>query len=355
MKKTLVISLMSALVMGLLPLSGATGAPPGRVTLSSSTAPAMMPGQTGWMALTWLAGPDALTEFSVTVTAPAGYQVTYPEGRTDTSLWDNDSLAPNEMDYTAFKIAVPENAPTTPVALTATVSYSYQQNKNQVRVKDQIYSLSMPIVAPGATAFDQVTTSLGELPADARSWVEMSYRGNAPSYDFKMSAPTPGPATVAYPADGAYTMLFRDPVLDVGETDHVAFVVDTTGMAPGTYSLGTSVAHRVAMAPRTAAGTVTFDVAGTQTLLSAQRAVPGGRHKRTGSKGLARFSVLEAYRLCAFEDSSYSSLEQLVADQGERVAAAGRTMSAYNVWRAKLSKSPLRRQRVFQHYTAICG
>jgi hypothetical protein len=106
----------------------------------------------------------------VTVKAPTGWGVTYPDNRvTDTSLWDNDTLSAAEVDFTAFRLTVPENT-TAPSSHTVEVyvSYSYLKNGRKERVANKRFTVAVPVVAPASSAFTQETTSLGEFARTAR-------------------------------------------------------------------------------------------------------------------------------------------------------------------------------------------
>ncbi|MGH2788469.1 MAG: NEW3 domain-containing protein [Actinomycetota bacterium] len=361
MKRLVATLAMCLLGLGLMPTVASAAKGKGDVYLINPAGLPMVPGQSGWNGAIWKAGDDDLTEFSVTVTPPSGWSVVYPENRgSDTSLYDNDTLSAGEYDFTAFRLSVPENTTLGSYPVDLYVSYSYLKNGKKEKVVSKRFTLSVSVVAPRDPAFDQLTTSLGQLAADSQSWVDVSYRGRATAFDFKLSVTDAGGASVTYPNDGSFTSLNGDSVLEVGETDRASFRVDTTGMTPGMYTMKTSVSHRVATQPRSAAGTLTFEViagapAPSRPAAGAQIDMQSDSSTRGRARSGATLVEVEARRLCDVAKTTFFSTDALDAQLAQRVTDAGHSLERYEAWRARLSDRPMGMAKVASMYGRMCG
>ena len=354
MKRLITGLVACVLAVGLVPSVASAAKGKGDVFQVNPEGVPMVPGQSGWTGVIWRAGDDDLTGFSATVEAPAGWGVTYPENRsTDTSLWDNDTLSADEVDFTAFRLTVPENT-TAPSSHSVEVSlnYSYLKNGKHEKVVNKRFTLAVPVVAPSDPAFNQLTTSLGQFSPDSQTWVDMSNEGRATAFDFRLTVTDPAGATITYPNDGTSTSLNGDSVLEVGETDRASFRLDTSGLVPGTYTMNTNVSHRVATQTRNTPGTVSFEV------------VPGSpAPARAGSNGAARVASsshaslveVEARRLCDVAKMSFYSPSAMGNQLAQRVTDAGHSLETYEAWRDRLSKRPVRRAKVYRMYRSLCG
>jgi hypothetical protein len=360
--KRLISALVACLLgLGLMPSIASAARDKGDVYMIDPAGVAMVPGQSGWTGVVWKAGDDDLTEFSVTVSAPSGWGVTYPENRvTDTSLWDNDTLSAGEVDFTAFRLAVPENttAPSTH-SVEVYVSYSYLKNGRKEKVANKRYTLTVPVVAPANPAITQETTSLGEFAADSQTWVDVLYRGRATAFDFQLTVTDPAGAAIIYPGDGTFSSLNGDSVLEVDETDRASFMLDTTGLALGTYAMQTNVSYRVATQAGNLAGIVTFEVVAptpaTGTARVASKASADGSDSTRAAHTGQSLVEVEARRLCDVSKMTFPSADAMAAQLARRVTDAGYSMETYDAWRARLSKRPLRRAKVYSLYRSMCG
>jgi hypothetical protein len=79
---------------------------------------------------------------------------------------------------------------------------------------------------------------------------------------FDLVVADPAGLTVSYPSAGTSASLYFNDVLEDGETDFVAIHVDTTGVAPGTYSLGVKVSYTMAGRTKSFDGTLALTVTG---------------------------------------------------------------------------------------------
>ncbi len=78
------------------------------VAPTATTTAALSPGQSAWLALGW-SSDRTVTDWSTTVSAPAGVTVTYPStrGGRDTSLFASGTLVGGTKDFVAFRLSVP--------------------------------------------------------------------------------------------------------------------------------------------------------------------------------------------------------------------------------------------------------
>jgi hypothetical protein len=186
--------------------------------------------------------------------------------------------------------------------------------------------------------------------------VDVFYKGHATAFDFRLTVSDAAGAAISYPGDGTFSSLNGDSILDVDETDRASFMLDTTGLAPGTYGMQTNVSHRVATQAGNITGIVTFDV---------DAAVPAPGAARAASRAAVDASdaalsgqslvEVEARRLCDVSKMTFFSSDAMAARLARRVTDAGYSMETYNAWRARLSRRPLRRAKVYSLYRSMCG
>ncbi|SDF53755.1 hypothetical protein SAMN05660485_03573 [Blastococcus fimeti] len=239
--------------------------------LTTQTA-AVVPGQTAWLSIVWT-GDQTVTNWSTTVSAPAGVTVSYPttRGGADTSLYGSETLVGSTRDFTAFKVQVPHTQrssfPLTVVsAYTSTCGDNGQckevgsGNDDKARDFSTTVTVTVPVVPATGPDFTQGTTDL-TVPAGSNAFVQLAFSaGQADLADFTVRAGRlPAGLVVGYPGDAAVSRPAMGPALIGRSTDQVALRLDTTGMTRGTYTLPLVIAYTSA-APRTASGTVTLVV-----------------------------------------------------------------------------------------------
>ena len=95
------------------------------------------------------------------------------------------------------------------------------------------------------------------------AWLGVEWTGIAPVLDdVTMTVTAPAGAVITYPAEGSSTSLHYDSVLEDGETDIARFLVDASGLEPGTHSIDVVVVYTKAGQSLKAAGTAVFEVTG---------------------------------------------------------------------------------------------
>jgi hypothetical protein len=208
------------------------------LTPVTTTTPTMHPGQTAWVSVAWAAKSN-VSNVAVTVTAPAGYTVSYPSDRAFTSLYGSASLAGGTQDFTAFRLSIPYTASgTASLTLHATWDMGLGKKDNDTTGRrTQDYTVAVPLVAYTGTPLTMTTTSL-TVSKSTPSWVKVAFTGGAPSLrDVRVSATGPAGLVVTYPSDGTSSGLNDGSTLLGGASDYTSFRLDAQGLAPGTYPL----------------------------------------------------------------------------------------------------------------------
>lgn len=219
---------------------------------------AVVAGDTAWIAIDWLARDGDAENFQVTVTKiDDGVEFSYPTNTgTYTSLWADDLLSENELDFTAIKLSVPYDA-RRHLNMQVTATYVSDGKPQQKRVE-----ILVPIVTHTGADLEQVTSDLGSLEMATSTWVDVQYAGFAPLLeDFAVTVTDPAGLTVVYPADGTSTSLVHDATLEDHETDLVRFRIDTSALDEGTHTLQIEANYTKGGVAGTLAGTVTVTVA----------------------------------------------------------------------------------------------
>ena len=239
--------------------------------LTTETA-AVVPGQSAWLSVVW-AADQTVTNWSTTVSAPAGVTVTYPttRGGSDTSLYGSATLVGDTRDFTAFRLQVPYTQTTSfPITLLSTYTGTCGDNGqckevgggNDDKVRDHSLSVTVtvPVVPAAGPAFTQDTTTVS-IPAGSNTFQSLSFTGGqADLADFGVRlGALPAGLKVDYPGDARLSRPAGGSALIGRTTDEVAVRFDATGLRPGTYVLPLVVGY-VAAAPGTASGTVTLVV-----------------------------------------------------------------------------------------------
>jgi hypothetical protein len=233
---------------------------------------AVVPGQSAWLSIVWTAD-QTVTNWSTTVTAPAGVGVSYPttRGGADTSLYGSETLVGSTRDFTALKLQVPYTQ-TTSFPLTVVSTYTTTcgdngqckevggGNDDKARDFSTTTTVTVPVVAATGPDVTQGTTTL-TVPAGSNDFAQLAFTaGQADLADFTVRAGRlPAGLAVAYPGDDTVTRPSRGAALIGRSTDQVAVRLDTSGMVRGTYTVPLVLSYTAA-SPRTASGTVTLVV-----------------------------------------------------------------------------------------------
>ncbi|SOE00187.1 hypothetical protein [Blastococcus haudaquaticus] len=269
----LVVALAAALAAPLLGTSPAAADVDrtGVRAVTTQTA-AVVPGQTAWLSVVWTSD-QTVTNWSTTVSAPAGVTVSYPttRGGADTSLYGSESLVGSTRDFTAFKLQVPYTQRTSfPLTVVSTYTSTCGDNGqckevgggNDDKARDfsTTVTVTVPVVPATGPDFIQDTTSL-TVPASSDAFAQLAFSaGQADLADFTVRAGRlPAGLVVGYPGDAPASRPAGGAALIGRSTDQVALRLDTTGMARGTYTLPLVISYTAAT-PRTASGTVTLVV-----------------------------------------------------------------------------------------------
>lgn len=236
-----------ALVVGLAAPADAKPVFGDEIERVTATAPVMHPGQTAWLSMVWEAS-DTVDEFAVTVRAPEGFAVAYPDGGTDTSLFGSASLAKRTQDFTAFRLSVPYGA-TGPVELEVHATWVRRGNNgngggNGAGTPGSLATtLSVPLEPYTGPALAATPGPLA-VRQDAPGWVELPFVGGAPRLDgVQVTVAGPPELVVTYPGEGTFAGLSQEPSLLGGAADHAAVHLDASALEPGTHPLTVTVAY----------------------------------------------------------------------------------------------------------------
>ena len=244
--------------------------------VTTSTA-ALAPGESSWLSVAWTTRAT-VTDWSTTVTAPAGVTVTYPttRGGADTSLYGSATLAGGTRDFTAFKLSVPYTQRT---SFTVTVTSTYMGCTGLLTCVDTLLTgdrslwaafgikantlsttVTVPVLPAVGAPFTQNTTQVA-VAAGSDAFSTISYTGGQTDLaGFTVKAGVlPAGLRVGYPADGSASTLNGGSTLRGRATDYVALRFGTTGVAPGTYVVPLTISYTAA-APVTTVGAVTLVV-----------------------------------------------------------------------------------------------
>ena len=235
----------------------------------TTTTAALAPGQSAWVSVVWTSD-QTVTDWSTTVTAPAGVTVSYPttRGGADTSLYGSATLVGTTRDFTAFRLAVPYGQVASfPVTVTSTYALCGDngQCKNQGlgndgRTGTTVATVTVPVQAATGAPFTQDTTSI-TVAAGTSDFQQVQFTGGQTDLaDFRVQVGAlPTGLTVGYPGDRSASALAGGSSLRGGSTDHVGIRFVTTGLAPGRYAVPLTISYRAAAAVVTT-GTVSLVV-----------------------------------------------------------------------------------------------
>lgn len=150
------------------------------VAPTATTTAALSPGRSAWLALGWTSD-RTVTDWSTTVSAPAGVTVTYPStrGGRDTSLFASGTLVGGTKDFVAFRLSVPYTQ-TRSFTLSVTSTYRWAPSGSETpkdsptdhdngRGNDrEAERTSSPTATPAATPTPtRSTPSATETPKDS--------------------------------------------------------------------------------------------------------------------------------------------------------------------------------------------
>jgi hypothetical protein len=273
-RATAAVVLLSAVLAGPLLGSSSAGADVDKTgvrALTTQTA-AVVPGQSAWLSVVW-AADRTVTNWSTTVSAPAGVTVTYPttRGGSDTSLYGSATLVGQTRDFTAFKLQVPYTQTASfPITLLSTYTGTCGDNGqckevgggNDDKVRDHSLSVTVtvPVVPAAGPAFVQDTTTVSIAPGgnDFRTLAFTGGQADLGVFTVRAGA-LPAGLQVAYPGDAAVSRPAQGSTLVGRTTDEVALRFDATALAAGTYVVPLVIGYTAA-APVTASGSVTLVV-----------------------------------------------------------------------------------------------
>jgi hypothetical protein len=237
-------------------------------TVNPSTAP-LAPGQSAWVAVVWTAD-RTVTNWSTTVTAPAGVTVSYPttRGGSDTSLFGSATLVGGTRDFTAVELAVPYSRRGS-FSVTMTSTYTPcgdngqckdQGGGNDNRTSTTSATVLVPVLPASGVPFTQQTTTV-TLAAGTSSFQQIAFTGGQTDLaDFTVRAGAlPAGLQVAYPGDRTASTLNGGRTLRGRSTDYVGVRFVATDLRPGTYTVPLTISYTAAV-PVTTAGTVTLVV-----------------------------------------------------------------------------------------------
>lgn len=229
------LAALAALVVFALCGAAVAAQPADDITLVTTTLPELNPGQTGWVSTLWRGASEDATSFKLTVVQPIphGISVSYPENTGSfSSLYKESTLLTGDTDYSSLKVQVGDSV-LGDQQIKLDVEYQLAGKKQKQKV-----DVTLPVVQASGPTVEQVTTTVGPIPAGSAQYVDVSYKANKPGVtDAQLKATPPAGATVSYPNDGSFSGLAGDSTLSVGETDHASFRIDTGTLAPGSYEV----------------------------------------------------------------------------------------------------------------------
>ncbi len=220
---------------------------------------AVVAGDTAWITIDWLARDGDAENFQVVVNKiDSGIGFSYPENTGSyTSLWADDLLSENELDFTAIKLEVPYDARR---HLNLQVVASYLADG---RPQEKRFEILVPIVTFSGEDLQQVTSDLGTIEPVAGQWVDVQYAGFAPLLeDFAVTVTDSAGLAIVYPAYGTSTSLVHDATLEDNETDLVRFRIDADELSTGAHTLQIEATYTKGGVSGSLPGTITVTIGG---------------------------------------------------------------------------------------------
>ena len=199
--------------------------------------PAILKGDTVWITALWTATGGSLENLSVTAT---GADVSYPANTAEyTSLMQDASLSEGEIDFTAIKIAIPNDGKDTFLTLKADWTWNGKKY-NKILADGKVTGeakLDVPTVEFTGDDVSHVDPGPVSVSQGGSGWIDITFAGNAPSVeDFQVTIDGPDSIGVEYPQT-THTSLVHDNNLEDGETDVARVYVDFSPLAPGDYQI----------------------------------------------------------------------------------------------------------------------
>ncbi|GGK34828.1 hypothetical protein GCM10010124_29360 [Pilimelia terevasa] len=209
----------------------------------------MLPGQQGWVSAMWTTDGDVC---DIRITASGGsVGVDYPTNTdTYTSLYINSALADGNLDYSAFRFDIPDNAL---LAQLLTVKVSWRQMKsNSFKRTDDLRTkvftcagtarsdtalVTIPVSLALGAGVTQKTTALS-VARGTPGWIKIAYAGTRPGMNnFRVALTPPANLTVTYPNGAGSAGLNANSALLVGTEDFAAVYLDASKLNAGTYKV----------------------------------------------------------------------------------------------------------------------
>jgi len=192
--------------------------------VNDSYTAALAPGQSGWLSVVWTSD-NTVTDWSTTVTAPAGITVAYPatRGGRDTSLYGSSTLVGTTRDFTAFKLAVPYTV-TSDFTVTLTTTYVYDQgNGGSGQNLTTSATVTVPVRPASGPAFTQYTSTIPVKAGSDRFQQIWFLGGTTDLADFTVALGSlPAGLQVGYPSDKTSSALSGGTTLiNIGRTTNV--------------------------------------------------------------------------------------------------------------------------------------
>lgn len=207
----------------------------GELVLLTDTVPVVDAGDSVWIALKWTTTDVPVKDVRVTVKGD-DLEVAYPENTGEYSApWNGPNLAEGEVDYTAFRLEVPDDVDAFAFDVRATYVVEGKERKDRWTVK---------VPVQGYEGEDVILENPEMVLPEGAGWVELRFTGVAPSLRrFQVMIPDPAKAYLEYP-QGDFASLERDNRLSRGETDVARFYLDTSYLGSGEHELEISAIYR---------------------------------------------------------------------------------------------------------------
>jgi hypothetical protein len=230
---------LAALVLFALCGVAVAAKPPDDITLVTTTLPELNPGQTAWVSTLWRGTSVDATSFELTADPPKGITVSYPENTGSfSSLYKQSTLLAGDTDYVSIEVQVGDTVLGNQ-QIRLNVEYQAAGKKQKLKV-----DVTLPVVEASGPTVEQLTSTVGQIPAGSAAYVDVSYKANKPGVtEARLTAEPPAGATVTYPNDSSFSGFAADSTLSVGETDHASFRIDTGTLAPGSYEVELDLAY----------------------------------------------------------------------------------------------------------------
>ena len=223
--KAVIVALVATLLLGLAGPAGAQSSgseyAEKSLQLNTTRTASITSGDTAWILLQWQGLAD-VTDFELRATGTDGVTVSYPTNTGDhSSFMQGRALAEGRLDSTALKVTVPADAKKQVylnLSFTWTAYGESRQATTQIRV---------PVVDYKGDDFEIVDRAV-RPGADGDMWVEITYRGLAPSLqDFRVTVPKAADNGVdLYFPRTDHSSLNSDSELEDRETDYIRFRFD---------------------------------------------------------------------------------------------------------------------------------